>query len=69
MKQMSVKQAHRGDEVLAGPHCVAGGGEVGAGGGGGGVGGVLGELEPERRSVVGKERGEGGKGGETGSQV
>ena len=58
MKQVSVKQANRGDEVLAGSHCVARGGEVGAGGGGGGV---LGELQPERGSVVGKEGGKGGR--------
>ena len=44
MKQVSVKQTNRRDEVLAGPHCGAGGGEVGAGGGGGGGGGVLGEF-------------------------
>ena len=42
MKQVSVKLANRGDELLTGPHCVAGGGEVGAGGGGGG--GVWGEF-------------------------
>ena len=43
MKRVSVKQTNRRDEVLAGPHCGAGGGEVGAGGEGGG-GGVLGEF-------------------------
>jgi len=59
MKQVSVKQANRGDELLARPHCVAGGGEVGAGGGGGG--GVWGEFQPERGSVVGKEGGKGGR--------
>ena len=58
MKQVSVKQANGGDEVLAGPHCGAGGGEVGTGGGGGGV---LGEFQPERGSVVGKEGGKGGR--------
>ena len=56
MKQVSVKQANRGDEVLAGPHCVAGGGgEVWAGGGGG----VLVEFHPEWWSVMGKKGGKG----------
>ena len=59
MKQVSVKQANRGYEVLAGPQCVVGGGgEVGTGGGGGGV---LVELEPEWWSVVGKDGGKGGR--------